>query len=334
MSELLEQVLLANIYIQPIQFSLGVIANILNIRVLCSRILRASPCTYYFLAYAVSCIIYTCLACPTQFLRGFHIDWANEKIGCKIHSYVLFVFPFQANLMLILASIDRYCSSSKSRRFHSRSTKRTARKTILISLFFSSIYMSPMLIIYDWNNVSNRCIPNSSTLTFIYICSQLLIFYILTPILIFILGLLTINNIHQQTIRAGPLTASIRGRRTEGQLTRMLILQVTVHMILVLPFGVIYMINSFIPSTRTANILGVRYILVIWQQCDYFVSFFLYVLSGRIYRQQFIRILKSIKQHDTPPSSFVQIRNSIYRELPLVVTTLQNTNGLIRGASV
>jgi hypothetical protein len=60
MSELLEQVLVANIYLQPLQFSLAIVANIVNIRVLCSRMLRSSSYTYYFLAYAVFSTIYTC----------------------------------------------------------------------------------------------------------------------------------------------------------------------------------------------------------------------------------------------------------------------------------
>ena len=127
MSKLLEHVLLANIYLQPVQFFIAIAVNILNIRVLCSRALRSSPCAHYFLAYAIFSIIYTCLACPTQFLRGFYIDWANEKLGCKLHAYILFVFPVQGNVMLILASFDRYCSSSQSRQLHSKSTIRTAR---------------------------------------------------------------------------------------------------------------------------------------------------------------------------------------------------------------
>jgi len=273
------------------------------------------------------------MACPSQFLRGFHIDWANGKIGCKTHSYILFVFPFQANLMLILASFDRYCSSSQSRQLHLRSTIRTARKIITIGTILSAIYMSPMLVIYNWNDVSNKCIHESSTIIFTYIFSQVFLYYILSPILMIIFGVLTIYNIRRQFTRAGPSTASMRGRRTEGQLARMLILQVSVHLILVLPFGVIYTVNSFEPSTRTPMVKAIRYILVMWQQSDYFVSFFLYVLSGNVYRQELIRILKSIKRHNTSAQSFVQ-NKGIYRELPLITTTVQNTNGMINGALV
>src|SRR5689334_19267346 len=115
MSELLKQVLQANIYLQPIHFFLTIITNIINICILCSGTLRLSPCTYYFLAYAGFSIIYSIFVCPTQFLRGFYIDWANTYVGCKITLYLIFVPPFLARIMLVLASFDRYCSSSQSR---------------------------------------------------------------------------------------------------------------------------------------------------------------------------------------------------------------------------
>jgi heme/copper-type cytochrome/quinol oxidase subunit 2 len=333
MNKLLEQVLIANIYLQPVQFFIIIAVNILNIRVLCSRALRSSPCTHYFLAYAIFSIIYTALVCSTQFLRGLNIDWANGKFGCKLHAYILFMFPLQGNVMLILASFDRYCSSSQSRPLHSKSTIRTARTVMVISTFLCAIYMSPMLIIYNWNE-NSKCLQQSNTLIHIYILSQVIFYYILAPMLMIVFGSLTICNIHHQAINSKLLTASIRRRRTEGQLARMLILQVIIHLILVLPFGIIYAMNSLDPSTRTRNVLAIRYIFVIWQQCDYFVSFFLYVLSGNIYRQELFRILKSLKCHNTSTQAFVRKKKGINQELHLIMTTVQNANGIVDDAPV
>ncbi|CAF0743815.1 unnamed protein product [Adineta steineri] len=318
MSKLLENVLIANIYLQPVQFSLSIITNILNIRILCSRSLRKSPCTHYFLAYAILSIIYTCLACLTQFLRGFYIDWANGKIGCKIHFYVLFLIPFQVNLMLILASYNRYCSSSKSRRIHSRDTIRTARIHIIFGTFISAIYMSPMLIIYNWIEIYHKCIPQINIITNIYTFSQVFLYYLLAPLLMIIFGFLTISNIGRQSARAKLLTVSIRRRRrTERQLSRMLLFQIIVHVILILPFGIIYYINILKPSTRTPNILAIRYISVMWQQCDYFVSFFLYVFSGRVYRQELSNLIRS----NGFKSRRRQLRNDI-QQFTLIPTSM------------
>jgi hypothetical protein len=334
MNKLLENVLQANIYLQPVQFFLVITTNIINIRILSSRALRSSPCTYYFLAYAIFSIIYSCLACSTQFLRGFHIDWANNKIGCKLHFYLIFVAPVQGKIMLLFASFDRYCSSSQSRHLHSRSTIQTAKLNILIGSILSAIYMLPMLVIYQWNESSKKCLQRSAILIHLYTLSQVIFYYILAPILMLIFGLLTIFNIRQQSTRAKILTTSIQRRRTEGQLARMLILQVSVHLILVLPFGVTYSMNAFIPSTRTTNILAVRYILVLWQQCDYFVSFFLYILSGSVYREEFYRILKSLRWHNTPPiQSLISQRKIVKDELSRVTNYILSSME-IRGVSV
>ncbi len=332
MSDIYQQVLRTNIYIQPFYFFLATIPNIFNIRILCSRALRPSPCTHYFLAYAVLSIIYTCIMCPTQFLRGLNIHWAHRKVGCKIHFYILFLIPFQANLMLIFASFDRYCSSLQSCRLHSRSTIRTARFTIIYGTVLSAIYMLPMLIIYSWNESTGKCEQKANLLTIIYVFSQVFIYYILTPLLMFIFGLLTINNIRQQSTRAIPLMVSMRGRRTEGQLARMLVLQVTVHLILALPFGVTYAINTFKPSTQTTNMKAIRLAFATWQQCDYFVSFFLYIFSGSVYRRELFRILSFNNDYNTPVQVFVGKRKDIYREVPCITATIQTRNGMINGA--
>ncbi|CAF1254568.1 unnamed protein product [Adineta ricciae] len=292
MSQLLDFALQANIYLQPVQFTLITITNIINICILRSRILRSPPCTYYFLGYAISSIAYTLLVCPTQFLRGYHIDWANTRIGCKLHYYIVFLPPFIARMMLVLAALDRYYSSSYTRQFYAANTKRMTRSIILVCVIASTIYMSPMSVIYYFNESNGICLQYTNTLITIYIFSQMTIFYMAAPVLMFACGLLTIINIRQHVARTNLRSILSQRRRTEGQLARMLVLQVTVHLIITLPFGIVYLINAFDPSTRTPNVLGIRYILVIWQQCDYFMSFFLYVFSGSVYRREFFRLIR------------------------------------------
>ncbi|CAF0743804.1 unnamed protein product [Adineta steineri] len=294
MSNLVAQVFHIAIYIQPIHFILAIITNILNISVLYSHTLRKSPCTYYFLAYAVFSIIYSCLLCPTQILRSFSINWINGVFNCKISTYLLYLIPFQANLMLNLASFDRYCSSSQSYARRSLSARRKVNIIIIISTILLSLYMLPMIFIYNWDITNSICVVKSNILISIYLFSQISLYYILSPLLLIVFGFLTISNIRQQTARIAPSRTVRHGRRTEKQLARMLLLQVSVHLIFALPFGVTYTINSFQPSTQTLTIIGLRLIFVMWQQCDYFVSFFLYIFSGSIYRRQSIRLLKSI----------------------------------------
>ena len=131
-SNLVAQAFRIALYVQPIHFFLSLTTNIVNIRVLCSRALRSSPCAHYFLAYAVFSIAYSCALCPTQVLRHFSIVWINDVFNCKISNYVLYLIPYQANLMLNLASFDRYYSSLRVRTPHSRSAVRSARIAIVL----------------------------------------------------------------------------------------------------------------------------------------------------------------------------------------------------------
>ncbi|CAF1149996.1 unnamed protein product [Adineta steineri] len=112
-----------------------------------------------------------------------------------------------------------------------------------------------------------------------------------------VFGILTITNIRQQLIRVRPIAGNNQNRRTESQLARMLVIQISVHMIFALPFGIIYLMNTFVLSSRTPFIIGLRLAFVTWQQCDYFVPFFLYTLSSSVYRVKFFRMLK-LKHHD------------------------------------
>jgi hypothetical protein len=115
------------------------------------------------------------------------------------------------------------------------------------------------------------------------------------PIWLIIFGCLTIYNIRQSAVRARTERIVVPGRRTEGQLARMLILQIGVYIIFLFPFAVTWCMNSFVPSTLTPTITGIRNILIVWMQCDCFISFFIYVATGKVYREQLIILLKRIR---------------------------------------
>ncbi|CAF1211049.1 unnamed protein product [Adineta ricciae] len=129
-----------------------------------------------------------------------------------------------------------------------------------------------------------------------YVLSQMITYYTLGPLLLIIFGILTIINTHRHArVRVVPHNSGSSGRRTKGQLARMLLLKVCCHLILTTPFGVIYFLNALDPSTRTSNITAIRYICVLWAELDCFVSFFLYILSRSLYREELRRLFKFIQ---------------------------------------
>ena len=157
--------------------------------------------------------------------------------------------------------------------------------------------MSPMSFIYYYDTTTVTCRQYTTFLVNVFVLSQVIVYYTLAPILMIIFGILTVMNIHQYAfIRTTLQNYSTHGRRTERQLARMLLLQICSHLILTTPFGVLYFMNAFNPATRTPNIIAIRYICVMWTQCDYFLSFFLYILSGSVYRGELCRLLLRIRE--------------------------------------
>ncbi|CAF1472705.1 unnamed protein product [Adineta steineri] len=101
-----------------------------------------------------------------------------------------------------------------------------------------------------------------------------------------IFGILTIYNIRSQKHRIAPMNQTSLFRRTEGQLARMLIIQVAMYLLFFTPSGITYILVTFVPSMNTSYYQTIRNITIVWQQGGYFISFFLYVLTGKIYREE------------------------------------------------
>ncbi|CAM2713208.1 unnamed protein product [Rotaria socialis] len=172
--------------------------------------------------------------------------------------------------MLVLASYDRYCSSSHLYRLRSMSKIRKARFIIVTSTIIGIINMLPILAIYHWEETLDICLQYSNLLINIYISSQILLYYISAPILMIIFGLLAICNTRKSIVRTGSQSTNIRGRRTQKQLTQMLRLQMNIHLVLTVSFSVVYSMTALSPSTKTPNIIAVRYLLAVCRdvQCQ------------------------------------------------------------------
>ncbi len=281
-----------------------VITSILNVCVLSRRTLRSSPCTYYFLASIPPILLYLIVAPVSMILQnryGFYIS--GTSITCKICPYLIYTTSLLYGLMLACASIDRFCSSSISVRLRHLSQVRVARKIIIIIWILSLIYMSPFIFIYNYdptNTNTNKCMQSSTTttLTAVYLMSRVILYYFLIPICLIIFGLLTISNIRNQKRRVNPVNQTNIHRRTEGQLARMLIIQVALYILFFTPSCIIYILVTFVPSMNTSYYATIRSLAGVWLQGGYFISFFLYVLTGKIYRQELKKMFKCDRIHN------------------------------------
>jgi hypothetical protein len=209
--------------IQPVIYSYSVtttfivITSILNVCVLSRRALRSSPCTHYFHAAVPPIFVFLIVAPVSMIFQnryGFYL--MGTPVICKMSIYLIITTSLLYGLMLVCASVDRFCSSSTSVRLRQLSHVRVARRVIIIVWILALTCMSPLMIIYYYDYNSQKCTVYSSTaLITVYLIARVVVFYFVIPIILGIFGSLTIYNIRHQTNRVAPVNQTNAHRRTK-----------------------------------------------------------------------------------------------------------------------
>ena len=304
----------------PIIIIIGVVSNLLNIILLTRPTLIHHACSLYFLALAITNLFYSSLLLICNLLAdGYQLDLSKNSVAfCKIISYLLNLCPNLSVYFIVLASIDRYCASSISARMRRLSNLHVARRSIGILIIVLSIFFIYTLIAFDIVDNGMRLCTIQSDILFnqIFLILNIILYVIIAPFSMIFFGFLTIYNTKQvRVIPAGIL----RYRRTEGQLSRMLLLQVGTHVILILPFCIIFfMLILPISMISTINFEFAYIVCKIPFYLSVTTAFFLYVLSARVYRDELLRLCNKIypfRQQIHP------INQNIF--IPMVATTIR-----------
>ncbi|CAF0975212.1 unnamed protein product [Adineta steineri] len=294
--------------------TLTLITSIVNICVLCRRTLRSSSCTHYFFASFLGTIVYMFVTPLGGILRlRYNIVFNAFPFGCKTSNFFAYGSQVFITLMLVCASIDRYFVSSSSVRLRNLGKVRVAQRIIIIVSIMTIIFMSPYFYIYDWNYETNQCSLSSMVFAFVYISIRVVLYYIVAPLIMLVFGGLTIYNIRSQANRIAPVGQQNHHRRTEGQLARMLIIQVGVYIVFLLPSGVTYTLITFVPEMNTLFYITIRTITILWQQGAFFFSFFVYILSAKVYRDELKKFFKWDQIHGRIMRNIILITNGHFQ---------------------
>lgn len=304
----------------PLIITLGVIGNSINIIILTRPNLYHHSCSRYFLALSVSALAYSFINLPYRLLiDGYKIEPQRiSMLFCKIFVYFTQLCVPLAPYFVVMASFDRFCASSSNARIRMFSNVRVSRWVIaFVVLGFALFYVNTAMVVdlrpEDGLGCRNR---GDSIYKQTFTLIQCIVYAIIAPTLMAVFGLLTIYNAKQ--VGNGRILAS-RNRRTEGQLIIMLLLQVGAQIILTLPASIIYAMLVLPTGYRGTRLTSfVYFVCNLLCHLSYATSFPLYFLSARIYRQEFLRLLRKI------------FRFKINNQIRPVTNTL-NTNGPLTG---
>jgi hypothetical protein len=279
--------------IVPIIIVVGVIGNSLNIVVFTRPVLYGHACSRYFLSLACNNLFYTSVILIYRLLAdGYQLDPTKiSQISCKLITYVYQTSVLLSPYFIVLASFDRYCASSTNAYLRKFSNIKVARwaiasMMILVMLF----YMNTAILIDLRQTDAFGChIRADSIYKQVYPIMQVSVFGIIAPCLMTTFGLMTIYNVKR--VRVIPTVMS-HHRRTENQLIRMLLLQVSTQIILAVPTCITYLI-LVMPNTisTTPVFYFARMMSQLLLHLSYATAFFLYIISARMYRKELIMLV-------------------------------------------
>ena len=234
-----------------ISIGFGTIGNIFNIAIFTRRPLRSNPCSMYFLASTIANCVVMYVALLTRYLAtSWNIDpTATNTHWCKIRYALIYPALSLALWFIVLASIDRYLTSSDRIRYRQWSSVPIARTTIIVTTLV-------MFIINIHVLVFARAEVIDGTATCTILPNEYLVFFnlfvpviscILPLILMSIFGILTIINIRRIRHRIAPRDHQLQSERlrsNDRQLVIMLLVQVLITTIIVAPWSLINMFSA------------------------------------------------------------------------------------------
>ncbi len=282
--------------IVPIIIVFGIVTNSLNIIILTRRTLIHHSCSLYFLLLAVINLFYSTVMLTINVLAdGYQLDLSlYSNFSCKLITYLLNLCPNISVYLIVLASIDRYCASCVNAKIRNLSSVRVARWAIGLLILTLTIFFSWTFVAFglEQGEMLLCAIESTSLSSQIFLIIDITLYVIIAPFCMIFFGFLAINNANAFRLNRDRTS---RHRRTERQLSRMLLLQVGAHIILALPFCIGFFIFILpIPLRFTLNFYYIYVICKLPFYLTFSTAFFLYILSARIYRNELIRLFKKI----------------------------------------
>ncbi|CAF0975621.1 unnamed protein product [Rotaria sp. Silwood1] len=300
-----------NLYLSLIIFIFGTVGNILNCLVLSQRTFHSNPCAFYFLISSIVNLISIIFGLTTKIMASWHLDptETNNWI-CKIRVFIVFTSRTMGIWLIMLASIDRWLLSSRSGYRRDLSNIKIAKLGIIISFLLSNIVFIHMIYCYEANilDAPLKCYGKNITCRLITDLIYGLVTILIPLLLMILFSIMIISNIQHLrhrikvvtvvTVRIPLQIKSIKLKRTDHHLLRMLLIQVLLLLIFCMPQA----LHKFYITFKSTNSMNnwqdaLNHFLYNLDVILAFIAsgmpFYLYTLADRtVFRRAFYELLQ------------------------------------------
>ncbi|UJR22988.1 hypothetical protein I4U23_026015 [Adineta vaga] len=205
----------------------------------------------------------------------------------------------------ILAGIDRYCVSSKHVHRRQLSNLKYSRYLVCLTVFIGLIGYSQVLgmFIIEQIKTGPSCYARAGTYRIFYDFFYFATFSFTPPIMMIIVGLGTFHNVQLSRTRINPTETNTQNmnqlKKRDRQLIKMLLVQVIFTVSLTLPLAIQKLYSTFtqnfVKDSYQVAIEGlITHIVRLLAFTNSCISFYIFTLSGSIYRKEFIGLLNKV----------------------------------------
>ena len=316
--DVLERITLeSNRSVCPIILIFGMIGNILNLIIFTREKFIKQSCSFYFLCISLNNIAMYLIGLTTRIIDdGFklNLSYNNTSIYCKIRNYLVYTLFSISSWLFVLASLDRFYGTNQStiqRQLYC--SYRMAFKLSFLTIGICVLAHIHMIIFYDffltlnpYNRLTLKCTSNALAYNIFYAFFILIFYSLLPPLLMSIIGILTVKNFRQSrrqinSITMFTLSRTMKTRREINQLIKVLSLQIILLIIFTIPHSSYWIYIAFTSSILKTNLireyekffLNIARILL---YINYGSSFYIQIIISKTFRDEFFKFFYKIIQ--------------------------------------
>ncbi|CAF1350188.1 unnamed protein product [Adineta ricciae] len=311
-----------NRYFAIFIFLFGVIGNTFNILVLAQKPLRSNPCTWLFLMSSIAFLVSILAGIISRFLSTWEADLTNtNQFLCKLRIFLVFGSMTAGFWLIMLATVDRWLSSSINTNRRRLSTLKRAQRGAILILILSSLLQIQQLFCFEANltNTPLKCYTKTVMCGIISDLCFALITIACPLFLMLIFGLMITSNLRQSRARLQPTSVTVdscvmqniamtgsdsqsQQKRMDRHLLIMLFVQVIVLLIFTMPMAVSKLyttitrnsVKSALQNTTESFVFNL-FLLFLYIASG--MPFYIYTLTGgRVFRRTLLNLLEAFTQ--------------------------------------
>ena len=306
--------IILNRWIAPVIFVLGVMGNLFNLMIFTRGIFLKQSCSLYFLAISINNLIMFLIGLSTRILdEGFQVNLfgGNSNIYCSIRTYLVYALFAISSWFFVCASLDRFYSTNQSALQRQRfCSTYMAFKMVCLTVSGCMLVHIHLLIYYKYfyklnpyNQLALTCTANDTVYNIFFSFFMLIFYSLFPPILMSIIGFLTLNNIRKSRRHINPSINQTGQRRDKNQLLKSLSIQIIILIILTTPHSCywVYMALTTSQNSMKTNIIRayeafILHIVRLLLYVNYGSSFYIQMIISKTFRKEFCKVIINIKR--------------------------------------